>query len=811
VFGNPVFYRSEQAAKLAAPWRAELFGGMTMKEVMAHWESPDKRAEIATKIDAMGGRFSRAENYLNMGLTIEDDLKGKVVPLNGPEEIDRINKRYVDLYSSARSGKTRRQRTVNRITYVLGPSGIGKTFFAARTAATYGWFSGTTLHIKTNKLVEGGWRWNDRDAINQLLRWIQKSLYTLYPKYKAGELLKLDLAIVLDDVFASSIRMFDEQRSTIDALYGRLHSRLVDPHFEARIFVCATGFTTVDSRTDPNFEMIRLAEWTREDLNVLVSENGPFATLGTEGIDSICQLSPLNEFATNPRTAWLLLEAVQKICYPSTDGPWAYRLSYSRGTIVGYVVDHYWNESKLKELDLEQLRRVTAWVFYTIEQSRLWSLGHQTTPYTPTTNGLNGKHADAALALVNLNYDRTDRLLDGELLSVSISPAILVVLIYVLCGTTEVLNHGWGLAQLTAWYALRQALLKGFWLHLRAPRVIEPAIARLRLKLLNEKFQKHTLAKEMDKRGQTHGVEVIAAQFHEFAAKQRSRSNSFLDNLLASLQLKQVKDWSPDWSPDSEIETFSVPVFERNVIWINDLGAPFADVVARYTLFKVVEARTQVPLLDELLQCGLLKPTFVKAQPGGREVKKDRIANASTGWSVLTGLCWLWDPAVSFKIDSTIACRSNDPIPEEGLSRSPCYPENAIFSGFSRRKSVHYLRLTLTSDKKDFILSHDDDLQVFRDGVRASALPCLSNLPAEVSFVLSYISDSILLSTNFEDSTLDDSTENDYDADALELTPSHMDDDGYVIEDSLDRTELSKWLKITSGIRENVRLKFVQF
>jgi hypothetical protein len=336
---------------------------------------------------------------------------------------------------------------------------------------------------------------------------------------------------------------------------------------------------------------------------------------------------------------------------------------------------------------------------------------------------------------------------------------------------------------------------------------------------------------------------------NQYLARSRGLENAELMKevgvSLQRLQLVQVTKWVPE----TDTGTILIPCFGPNVVWINAAQAPFADAVTDHVLVQVkctedVTCLRAVPLLDELLKCGLLTRTFVNGEPGNCEARESR---AQAGWIVLSGLSLFWDQTlhlVSNPLNSFVPTaqtqlpqprsrkRDLDPNkPQRGgkrgksspdkVGRNPsvrnrrwpeAYPESHLYRTCTPEEHVRYVGFKLLENGKHLELSHDDDVEVHSNGARVTVCELPAMLRREVKFVLSYNADVVVLNTSFAKEEVDTQTktrrEGPSDSDGiLRLGPENLDSEGKVIESTLG-SQGEKWARIKRALRKNVTLRF---
>jgi hypothetical protein len=469
-FADARFYSSEKAATadFNVEARKEAFGNTTVGMLIDMWNgSKESKQEVCDMIDKSGVVARVVESVLDNGTTIELLLNHRIVALNSMDEVIVARKCFVDLatprnLAAVVAPKQALDRT-EKIAYVLGPSGIGKTVCALMQVSTYGWTKAelyTTLYLKVSQLTK--FNWAGEKADDRLFGWIQKALKkqrSLKGLYGKTTKLRMKVALVLDEAGSKDLNSFFEDRDKIYSLYN-LFRNMVEEGFEFRLIVCGTGITAKDLSSDKDVDKIRLVSWKKEDF-VQVQEKR-FKKLEIDAVHAIYRQPILCSFTTNARSAWFLLMAVSndvflvgKTVKHSVRGDWDERLKAGLVTIVGYVVDGYISMNAINDLSPRARRLVAAWVFYAVEQARVRNAPE---PYVPAFRHLDGGYVRVANALINVTVDRGQaevNWIDDQSSSL-LSPAITIVLLHMLNVSAAIVSNCTAQEQTAALQAVRQ-------------------------------------------------------------------------------------------------------------------------------------------------------------------------------------------------------------------------------------------------------------------------------------------------------------------------------------------------------------------
>jgi hypothetical protein len=485
-----------------------------------------------------------------------------------------------------------------------------------------------------------------------LVDWIKKTLKTEVKSFDAdlGKALDMHVTFVLDEAGSSALDDYFEKKETIKRLYAALKPFAAS----IRLIVCGTGLTGENVCSQSDVFKIRMKEWDQADIMIVARKLSWDQPTGPEQdreiahvVASIFEYSVLRALTTNSRSAWFLLEAVNERfqLQNSVQSTWQDFLHENTGYLVSRVVDKYVDMNGLRELSATERRRVAALVFHMVEQSRLNARvmeapGPGDKWYAPTFEGLAGAYRDYASSCIsfNVNYKSTgNQLWPGQTVSVSLSPALTIVLFSLLGGSASVLATWRAQELVTALYIFRQKVLEYF-----------------------QEFEKAECAWK----GATHPDTVW---------KQ-------LDNRLSNLHLTQVKKRIPEPGA-SAWNNLHVPVFPHETVWLNKATSPFANVVGPYVLGFAAQSEkgeVTVHIMDDLLKCGLLKPECLKNEDS---IVQNR---GSCGWIVTKGLCEVWKnnniSGIASPSGATVQVLSDKELLEQQKQRdlSNAYPENLL-------------------------------------------------------------------------------------------------------------------------------------
>jgi hypothetical protein len=651
--------------------------------------------------------------------TVEDKLHDCILPLSGLDEIDRANERFVPL-SSWDSLLPGLAWNMKSIFYIWGPSGCGKTLFSVKQAATY-LASTEKLPLYTTiyvKLTEISFNAPDHRG---LLKWIQDELSRRHPEYNRNRKLKMHVTLVLDDVGCASVDSVLGLNETVRHVYSLMSKRLAK---SVRLIVCGTGLT-VKQPAGEDVLLIRMNQWNEADVRHVAAERFQLPPYRAAAILRIHVLAVLS---SNARMACILLETAAEIYSVNYNPPisvfnW---IEDRVPDIVHAAVEKFIGESVLRDVSPLLRRRVAAWVFYMDRNAGAESRKSHCPQglYVPEHEGLTEDLKDLACGFVEWNVMYVDgkptRAFKHQKPSGWVSEPLAIVLSTVLGASPTVWVGGCS----SGVFALQAQAISG-----------------------------------------------IAQYLKAFEERGHATMNE-LDELLSLLSLVKSLKRVPE--PRAGAGSVSVPVVPGTTTWMNARGAPFANVVAPFTLYKHVhgDAREDVDIFDELAKCGLLKPEVVPTifADEGKTAKR-----AAIGSTVLAGICAGWQGTIP--IDDSLNATSTASMCSKGAQKME---KSLVYDAF------HYVRAN-----EDVLVGTQDGLADVID-----AVPCIRT-------VFHFRGRGVNLRTGL------DSME----GRALRLSFYQVDADGKVLEELLNPEQKFQWGLLTQALgerlRENVEIRFV--
>jgi hypothetical protein len=703
VLADPYFYDGDvNWAERNWKWRRHYLGEKKIEDIEKEYRAPAKRIALCNEIKCFPEMLN---DYFDQGAaSVEDELwKREIIALNGKEDIERIDKRWVHLDSWGRlldESLTPNETRNGNIIFILGPSGSGKTFLAATQASTYKVEQKRRTTIYMN-LVDSGVSFTEDEGANMLVDWIKKTLKTEVKSFDAdlGKALDMHVTFVLDEAGASSLGGYFEEKESVKRLYSALEKFAAS----IRLIVCGTGLVGENVCSHSDVFKIRMNEWDQTDVKLAAHKfqwNQPAfpekARVIGDVVASIFEYPVLGSLTTNARSAWYLLEEVNERfrVQNSVQSTWKDFLHENCGHVVSCVVDKYVAMNGLQGLSAVARRRVAALVFHIVEESRANAVvmaerSVATKWYAPTFNGPSASYKDYASGLLyfNVNYmGMGAKLWEGETTAVSLSPALAIVAFSLLVGSASLLATRPTQKLVAGLHIYRQKVLTCF-----------------------QTFQHESDSLERHQRSDESWVS--------------------LDKRLSNLQLIQVKQSVPE--PRTGPPLY-VPVFmQGETVWMNTSVAPFADVVAPYVLAHAEQSEdgiVTVFLAQELLKCGLLKPECLTTEGDVAKQSGER------GWMITRGLCAVWKND-AFSENKLVSEMTSRPLPDgekradkKRRSLANAHPENVLVT-------------TQTID-------HDMHFAISQAVLDDLAAP--ESLEKEITFLVTYNAADVNLQLNFQ-------------------------------------------------------------
>jgi hypothetical protein len=275
VFADPFFYHDDiSVAQACVVARRTHLQGLTIADVLMKYPRPADLADIihcSTRLlqQYIDQRTESTEAALH---------RNKLVLLNAQDEFEEFYKRYIPLsnYSAlyvSRPPIDPKYRGTSRwgqIIYVLGPSGIGKSYFALGDAATRDdknptrTIQGLNVTFYFNVYASG----KSEMRGTSMLQMIREAIKSHVPWYDESRL-DMHVSLVVDEAASSSEEGFFEQRRKVMKLYDFLETNLATSF---RLVVAGTGLFGTKLSSSSDCLKIRMKQWTRKDFSAIVGQ-----------------------------------------------------------------------------------------------------------------------------------------------------------------------------------------------------------------------------------------------------------------------------------------------------------------------------------------------------------------------------------------------------------------------------------------------------------------------------------------------------------------------------------------------------------
>jgi hypothetical protein len=683
VFANPYFYRTKAGVDSCHVFREELLGRKTVDQVRREYLNVEYG--IDTLAEEIGAMVSRLEAYFTTaGISIEQLLAERgIVALNAFGEIDRLHVCYVpgvpspsdlvQMHSPPPNLATRNRR----LSYVVGCSGSGKTFFALKELRNFGnakKLPAVTLYVRPGDL-DRKIDFRGRDVPERVVEQVYSLLERQLLRDKIVKLpsgwnrtkWKMHVCLVFDEAGAGALNGFFLNRPEVDALLDVAKKKIAT---SVMVVVVGTGTLGVAHDSTKEAYFFRMLPWKLADLEAVIKYRNLTLGVGeserTVANAVFCQPA-LAALSSNARSASFLVDCIEDTCRMARIS-WNDHISHIAPDLISRVVSMYSRENGIEGLDKPagamQKLRVAAWLFGAL------SLLEMDSAQLPELDGLNLKERAVALSLLQFNVElRNQRIAVSrdERYCVSVTPAIAVIL-YSLVGISTNVLVGWkGLEDTAALYAVRQLILdewakhvelritplqEGFWQSRRGATEEDRIVRREDVSL--EEFE-HLLWRE----GTLGKYEM-----------QRMTEEKKLGRALEKLLLLRLRNQVLGQPQKGDV--VDVPMVSDTTVLLNGDKSSFADVIAPYRLIQAKsssEGTVAVNMTSELEKCCLLRET------------DDRRA--------LRGLLAVWQGWFTPTPAAGAAAPTEpdaEPIPEHFLEKetlagfpgAPAYPENLV-------------------------------------------------------------------------------------------------------------------------------------
>jgi hypothetical protein len=578
---------------------------------------------------------------------IEERLHDQVVCLTDVPEIKVLMEEYLPLNSSQKMideaklpSPSKKKRSMEAC-FVLGSSGSGKTFFAVKRAAPFGYSDQKRhtifyLHPKDLPSFKDS-KATAQDRVNSIFNLIRNFLKSKYKK--EFDKLNMHVSLVLDEAGAPELQQFFEEKENIASVLLRLR----DLGTTVWLVVSGTSLTAESFCSQDEVVKFRMKEWDSGDLEQILAAQNFKDESGNKDKFPAEQVSPavaavlaqptLNALSSNARSAAFLTRCLYTYNkgLPPPDS-WIVRLSDLTPTIVSNVVTNYIRHNGLGELSLEARRRVAASVLHAVYSAR--SSGKKE---MPKFLGLETyKEVGCAEGLIDSNIENEGsqwKFARPERKSaVLITPALVVVVCSLLGAQARVLSNFEAQELVTVLYVFG----------------------------------------------------TLAVDYINLYGRRIKK----LEDQLSALKIARVGKAIPRSS--SQAHTVFIPRLTGTTAWSNGARAPFADVVApRYRLYqsKASQGIASVELLKEVMKCGLLASQTDDLQQIG-----------------LRGICAIWQgkfnkPRIVGAKVATPARTAIELLESAAkLLDSEAYPFNLVYTAHAH-EDIDYMEIVQVNNK----------------------------------------------------------------------------------------------------------------
>jgi hypothetical protein len=621
VFAQFCFYKDRRDFEYEASRRDTFFENnahtiLTVRQLAKKYDDGSKRGCIDLA-DELGARASQIQKYFDQRfkqsaeailadegiLPLGSEGWGDFETFQAQEAIELpvldelINRQYAML-----GEKGERDR---KISFVIGTSGAGKTFFALKYLpgfrAPVGMkYVGLYLHaIDTGGVFKTtGGETTGSEVAKKLVEDIRAKLSEEEVLNKALPLppkLAMHVCVIFDEAGDSDLSGWFEVKDNLTLLCKQLEKNLAE---SVMVVVAGTGVTGTYLNSQGDAYKFRMMPWRSDDLKQYLLRENRVRGLDLRGgetvrdvVDAIIVQPKLRALATNARSAHFMIQAIRFLSSKYARDYWTFHLEAIAPAVVTRVMHRYIDTNGLKDLDWDERRIVAASVFYALKEARAgFGTGSYGPIFPPSFPLLRGKAKSVANALVTSNVNRIDddrrvELFESTMPALTVTPAIAMVL-YTLAGVRLVMNRDWrGAEEVTALNAVRRSMLNAY-----SRCRDQENVGRLKTDL--NQIELFYLSQQIESPRNRSTVEEIA-------------DKKALEGTMAA-------DQEESQDTDGLRGQVKVPMVRKASILVNGRTAKFADVMAPYMLMQSKHSSQKsksvaFELEDELRKCCLLK------------------------------------------------------------------------------------------------------------------------------------------------------------------------------------------------------------
>jgi hypothetical protein len=356
----------------------------------------------------------------------------KLLRLYAPKAVSVIESRYFD------------ETRFPNFTLVMGPSGSGKTMFAMEHLPTIVFSEATSLeeifrvHLTARTLV--GDSKDELDLPTLLVNHVQNQVAYLLREYRTDGIvvppINLFLFVVIDEAGSAQYKRYFDKANKIEKLVTALHSMKKFKFVKGvHVTVTGTGLETSTDGIDPNVETIkfRMQPWSLSNFYALLNE---MKRSDEEKIKGIVMCYPiLQSLTTNARCAYFLADSMPDLTARSP-----YQWSVYVDSSVVNVAQRYVASNALshvKDRDKEKFT-VAQEVFKALDEA----MSHPNVALFPSFDHIkDATYRSVTQSLLDIyveNINGKAELVGKRKYSVSVTPAVAVVLVELLCGKSNI-------------------------------------------------------------------------------------------------------------------------------------------------------------------------------------------------------------------------------------------------------------------------------------------------------------------------------------------------------------------------------------
>jgi hypothetical protein len=362
------------------------------------------------------GEVDEVDHYLSIGaadLPTLDTLFNNYQPPQGGSPEQRVKSRSMQLCM------------------VTGSSGSGKTFFCLHYLTRFLRNAddlSLAFYLHPLQLVSDAVGSDGSSIGKEVVRLVRSTIAEEFNRRVTSKL-KMHVCLIFDEAGDLGLDGLFEEPTLLQGIYAHVKRNLAT---NVVMVVSGTGITGSKLKSGCDAYFYRLKPWNPEDLEKILDPRAGLLHLKKSEnvrtvVDAIVAHPKLRALTTNARSAYFLVEALASLCSVYVQEFWRVQLDAWAPALVTKVVHGYIATNGIREITVEQRVLVAASVFQALDEAEF------NTTDLPRFSILTKKEKSVAIALLTYNVERKGNdkmpsLVDGESFTISVTPAIAIVL-----------------------------------------------------------------------------------------------------------------------------------------------------------------------------------------------------------------------------------------------------------------------------------------------------------------------------------------------------------------------------------------------